>query len=169
MKSLRLIPWGLLFIILILPGCTGETGSVNSLSTTPPATETAAINYAPDFLIFNDTSSFTLSAHRGKVVILGFWSSSDTTYYSSLRLYQQLAGNKDLDVVLIQIPNDRLVAQLPRGITIPSFTDDRFSVQQLFRIANPQATVVINADGSLRSKHEGQFQTLADLVAFVGK
>jgi hypothetical protein len=169
MKLLRLISWGFLVIVLILPGCTGETGSVDPLSTTPPVTETATIDYAPDFLIFNDTSSFSPRAHLGKVLVLGFWSSSDVYYFTSLRLYQQLAQNKDLDVVLIQIPNDRLTVQLPRGITIPSFTDSGLIAQRRLGINFPQATVVINADGSLRDKHEGQFQTLADLVAFVGK
>lgn len=112
---------------------------------------------APDFTLTTfDGEEFTLSEHRGKVVILNFWASwcgpcrSEAPAFESL--WQQY---KDKDVVFLGItyadnPDDSRAFMDSYGMTYPVAEDGRSEVSKaLYHIQGVPETFVIDREGNI--------------------
>ncbi len=119
---------------------------------------------APDFTLKDmQGKPSTLSANRGKVVLLVFWASwcpTGAQEFASLnRLY---AKYKDRELVILAVSSDKSLAaakgflsQNPVSFTV--LLDDKLTVsKQLYRAFMIPMTFVIDKSGKIVNKHFGE-------------
>lgn len=112
---------------------------------------------APDFTLTTfDGDEFTLSEHRGKVVVINFWASWCGPCRSEAPAFEALWQQyKDEDVVFLGItyadnPADSQAFMDEYGMTYPSAADGRSEVSKaLYHIQGVPETFVIDKDGNI--------------------
>ncbi|MGC4117558.1 MAG: TlpA disulfide reductase family protein [Myxococcales bacterium] len=149
-------------LALALVGC-ATTGSSSSSST---ASASAAATEAADFTVkATDGSTFTLSEHLGKkVIVLDFWATWCVPCMTALPHLEQIwQKHKDQGLLVVAVAMDgpETVAQVApmarsHGLTFPVLLDEETRAVSVY---NPHRSapyqVIIGKDGRIASAREG--------------
>ncbi len=120
---------------------------------------------APDFTLDGTDGSFSLSAHRGRTVVLIFYPGDDTKVCTKqlCEYRDDWAELSDLDAVLVGISGKDLASKesftAKHALTLPLLADPDRSVAALYGAKAPvlgtkRATFVIDAAGVIRFRHD---------------
>ncbi|MCA9600901.1 MAG: TlpA disulfide reductase family protein [Polyangiales bacterium] len=127
---------------------------------------------APDFTLMDkDGKPWSLKAHRGKVVLLNFWSITCQPCVeempSFLELGRMLMDRKDVEVVAVSVDSgwEAVSTLFPSnpGITV-LFDPDKSTVRGKFGTRLYPETWLIDADGVIRMRYDGAFDWSSALV-----
>jgi peroxiredoxin len=118
---------------------------------------------APDFTLpSQDGSQWTLSDHRGKVIVMNFWTVTCRPCIQEMPTIELLAEIVEpwRDVEVVTVSTDRSWAEvetiIPRTTRITSLLDaDRAVVNGMFGTRLFPETWVIDADGVIRFRYDG--------------
>jgi peroxiredoxin len=145
---------------LALAGCRSESPPPTEA---PPAHE-ADVDLAPDFtLTALDGSPFTLSEHRGEVVILNFWATwciPCLAEMPTLEALQQELGDEGLQIVGISQDTGGADEIRPfadqLGVTYPLLPDPAFNVSARYGgVPVLPTTIVIDREGRITQTEYG--------------
>ena len=169
----RISRWLALLLVLAVAGCRSET---------PPPTEVApadepevASDLAPDFtLTALDGSSFTLSDHRGEVVILNFWATWCLPCLAEMptleALHQELG---DAGLRIVGISQDTGGADEIRpfaeqlAVSYPLLPDPAFNVSTRYGgVPVLPTTIVVDREGRIVESEYGAL-TRRKLLAMI--
>jgi peroxiredoxin len=167
--------WHGLFLAILLLG--GSWIWFNRVPVALSAAATApqpAINHpAPDFTLTTLTGeTFSLSAARGKPVVLNFWATWCGPCQRELPALQAAAERYSDRVLIIGVDQgeeaetvQKYVDQL--GLTFPIPMDSEFAVSALYNVRGLPTTFFIDPDGVIRQVWLGEMNsiTLAEGVA----
>lgn len=147
------------FIFAALAGC----GASDDQSSDSAAQTKKEKNYpelsegsvAPDFTIdVNDGSSFTLSEHQGKVVLLNFWATWCGPCVEEMPAFQKLYkeyGDK-IEILAVNTAEDRDVVDTfveKGGYTFPVGYDEDGEISNMYPTDGIPYTLVIGKDGKV--------------------
>ena len=133
-----------------------------------------AINHpAPDFTLTTLTGeTFSLSAARGRPVVLNFWATWCGPCQRELPALQAAAERYGDRVLIIGVDQGEEAATVQRyvddlGLTFPSPMDSEFTVSALYNVRGLPTTFFIDPDGVIRQVWLGEMNsiTLAEGVA----
>lgn len=181
MKLRKLTLVLLLTLTLLLAGCqsSNNTGNADSASGNDAAanagntagdaggeTETASGPIAEgdayrDFTAtLADGSSFTLSDHEGKVILLNFWATWCGPCVGEMPAFEQLQETYGDDLVLLAVNCGEDEATVTgflekNGYTFPVALDTEYEISQLYPTDGIPYTVIIGADGKVSATQVG--------------
>ncbi|MCX6056131.1 MAG: TlpA disulfide reductase family protein [Chloroflexi bacterium] len=130
---------------------------------------------APDFSIRSfDGKNYTLSALRGKVVLVNFWASwcltCDEEGYMLQEVWSEVEGKGGtvfLGVDYVDTEKPALAFLQARGMTFPNGPDLGRTISKRFRIQGVPETYLIGRDGTLLAIQIGPFNSAEDLRQFL--
>lgn len=151
-----------LLAALLLPACTPDTSEPPAEP--PPSDAPATPSPAPDFTLTDlDGSAFTLSEHRGEVVVLNFWATwclPCLAEMPELEAIQQEFGERGVQVAGISQDTggaDELrpfAAEL--DVTYPLLPDPAFAVSARYGgIAALPTTIFVDREGYIAREEVG--------------
>jgi peroxiredoxin Q/BCP len=117
---------------------------------------------APDFTLEGTDGPFTLSEHRGEVVVLLFYPGDETPVCTKQFCSYRDTGLDDLGAVVVGISAQDLKSHKRftehHGLTVPLLADEQKKVAKKYGVAVPvvgtkRATFVIDEDGIVRFKN----------------
>jgi peroxiredoxin Q/BCP len=117
---------------------------------------------APDFTLEGTEGPFTLSEHRGEVVVLLFYPGDETPVCTKQFCSYRDTGIEDLGATVVGISAQDLKSHRRftehHGLTVPLLADEHKKVAKAYGVAVPmvgtrRATFVIDEDGVVRFKH----------------
>jgi thioredoxin-dependent peroxiredoxin len=117
---------------------------------------------APDFTLEGTDGPFTLSEHRGEIVVLLFYPGDETPVCTKQFCSYRDTGLEDLGATVLGISAQDLKSHKRftehHGLTVPLLADTEKKVAKKFGVAVPmmgtrRATFVIDEDGIVRFKH----------------
>ena len=161
MPTLR--PRRLLFLTaaLAFAGCQPEPAPAPEV---PPAEQETDSDLAPDFtLTALDGSSFTLSEHRGEVVVLNFWATWCIPCLAEMPTFEALhqeLGDDGLQIVGISQDTGGADEIRPfadqLGVTYPLLPDPAFNVSARYGgIPVLPTTIVVDREGRIARSEYG--------------
>ena len=128
----------------------------------PPATESLAVGAAvPDFTLpdlFDQSTTYTLSAYRGQPVILNFWASWCVPCRREMPALQQTAARYEADGLVLMGMNQTYLDTLDEarafveelGLTFPTTRDDGGATgATAYRVVGIPTTVFITREGEV--------------------
>lgn len=160
MPRLSCSGWPILLLAVALAGCRADTDQAPSPGAAPAPD--AAADLAPDFTLPTlDGGTFTLSEHRGEVVILNFWATWCMPCLAEMptleALHQELEG-----VQIVGISQDTDGADEIRpfatelGVTYPLLLDPGFNVSTRYGgISVLPTTIAIDREGRIARTEYG--------------
>ncbi len=117
---------------------------------------------APDFTLTDLTGqAVTLSALRGRVVVLNFWATWCPPCRSEVPALQaayQQYQSRGVALIGIDLKEDAATIQqfiAPYGVTYPIVRDETGRVSSQYQVAGIPTTIIIDADGVIRARHIG--------------
>lgn len=145
----------LVFVILIAVGV--------AMVTMKPGERTQTVQTGsalPDFeLIDTEQNTTRLSALKGSVVFINFWSTWCTSCVEEMpsieRMYRLLADNPSFKVVTILYKDDQTRARAflaKHGYTFPMYVNPDDSAARIFGITGIPESFIVDKQGSLRAK-----------------
>ena len=175
MKLRKLSLTLLLTVTLLLAGCqsgnnTGNTGTADDAGTANDAaggaeedgSGTADISgpiaegdaYRDFTVTLTDGSTFTLSDHEGKVILLNFWATWCGPCVGEMPAFEQLQETYGEDLVLLAVNSGEDEGTVKafleeNGYTFPVALDPRYEVALLYPSDSIPYTVIIGADGKV--------------------
>ncbi len=131
---------------------------------------------APDFTVpMLDGAEFTLSEHRGQIIVLDFWATWCPPCKASLpaleRVYRAHAG--EADVFVASVNTDRANAQrdtvpgfmAQRKLTFPVLFDQGMRISQTYNVKSIPTMVVVGRDGAVHAVQVGLPANSVDAIA----
>ena len=175
MKLRKLSLTLLLTVTLLLAGCqsgnnTGNTGTADDAGTANDAaggaeedgSGTADISgpiaegdaYRDFTVTLTDGSTFTLSDHEGKVILLNFWATWCGPCVGEMPAFEKLQETYGEDLVLLAVNSGEdegtVTSFLEKnGYTFPVALDPEYAVAMLYPIDAIPYTVIIGTDGKV--------------------
>ena len=137
--------------------------SADSLATVLPTDELAEAMPAHDFSLPGVVGEFTLSAHRGEVVVLNFWATWNELSVEGMDALNEIhseLGAEAIVVVGIAQDDDGLDVIMDwaaeHTVDYPLVADESHATAQQFgRIELLPTTVIIDREGLIREQHTG--------------
>lgn len=137
---------------------------------------------APDFTLEGPDGPFTLSAQRGRPVVLLFYPGDDTPVCTrQFCSYRDRADEiAELDAVVVGISGKDVASKerfaRKHGLTVPLLADEDGEVSRAYGVHGPfgpkRATVVVGPDGEIRAKKVHtlglRYESVDDLRELVG-
>ena len=117
---------------------------------------------APDFTLEGTDGPFTLSEHRGEVVVLLFYPGDETPVCTKQFCSYRDTGLEDLGATVVGISAQDLKSHRRfvehHGLTVPLLADEHKKVAKKYGVAVPvvgtrRAVFVIDEQGIVRLKH----------------
>jgi thioredoxin-dependent peroxiredoxin len=117
---------------------------------------------APDFTLDGTDGPFTLSEHRGEVVVLLFYPGDETMVCTKQFCSYRDTGLEDLGATVVGISSQDLASHQKftdhHGLTVPLLADVDKSVAKAYGVAAPivgtrRAVFVVDEQGVVRFKH----------------
>ncbi|MBQ6431504.1 MAG: TlpA family protein disulfide reductase [Oscillospiraceae bacterium] len=144
---------------------------VDPTENTPVPLGAAVGETLPDFTITcTDGSAFTLSAQRGKVVVINLWATWCTPCVRELPNFDRLLRERKVAVLAVHAPpvtTDVPAYLAAYGYAIPFAVDEDGSLSALLNASTvlPQ-TIVVSPEGVVTYNQEGalDYETLVSLV-----
>lgn len=152
---------------------TTETSSADDASTEYHASEyPISGNPAPDFTAqLVDGSSFTLSEHRGSVVLLNFWATWCGPCCAEMPAFQWLDDEYGEEVYILAINCMEDASTIQRflsenGYTFPVAYDFDDSIGSLYPTTGIPFTVIIRPDGTIYDSYVGAYDATSQYEAY---
>jgi peroxiredoxin len=128
---------------------------------------------APDFKLSDlNGNAVSLTSMRGKVVLLDFWSSTCGPCVREMPMIESTADAHRADLIVWGISFDQPDRDkkwlLQHQRTLPTLSDSDYAVSDLYKIHGIPATVLIDADGTVKGYWEGEVSK-SDLEAAIGR
>lgn len=149
MQKLAKITVILLIFTLLFTACGQASKSESAYG---PLTEGEAMRDFTAELVNGD--SFTLSDHKGKVILLNFWATWCGPCVGEMPAFTRLTEQYGEDLVLLAVnsgENKKVVTQflLDNGYTFPVALDADYAVSSLYPSDGIPYTVIFGTDGSV--------------------
>ena len=131
-------------------------------------------DFAPDFTLDTITGdTVTLSALRGKLVMVTFWTTACGACVAEMpdiqAVYDRWSGEKDLEVLAVNSKQHVVYVQRfldeSEWCTMPILLDTDGSVAQEYHITRIPRTFFIDSNGIIRKVQHGSFQDEDEIIA----
>jgi len=179
MKTTNKILLGVLLLSAVLglwhfQGSSGKTARQQEIQTQAQNTSSAVM--APDFTLPDlDGKEVRLSDHRGKKVLINFWTTWCGYCKEEMPLIQRLhqqGKDKNWQVLTINITSSEQSTQRVKsyidsnGFTFPALLDQKGSVTALYGVKGIPASFILNESGEVVRTKVGPFseKEIADLL-----
>jgi peroxiredoxin len=135
-------------------------------------------DFAPDFTLDTITGDIvTLSALRGKLVMVTFWTTACGACVAEMpdiqAVYDTWSGEKDLEVLAVNSKQHVVYVQRfldeREWCTMPVLLDTEGSVAQEYHITRIPRTFFIDSSGIIRKVQHGSFQDKDEIIAILDK
>lgn len=128
---------------------------------------------APSFKLANlQGETVDLADYEGKGVLLNFWASWCNPCVNELPLINEAYKLSGVDVLAINVGENAETAQRfaeRYELAFPIVLDEEMDIKRQYRVSGLPLTVLINSDGELVERHEGELTEMADILALLGK
>jgi peroxiredoxin len=163
MHPMKKIPFIIcLFLLLAMgPGLSGKSGNK---PISPLNTDKLVNSSAPEFILSDPYGkSFSLSAYRGKVVLLNFWATWCPPCRAEMpalnRLYRE---RKDRGLEILAVSTDKSVSDIHKflgknKVDFPILVDSDLSTAKLYKVFSMPTTFLIDRNGIIVEKFYGEY------------
>lgn len=123
---------------------------------------------APSFSLQDlDGETVQLSDYKGKGVLLNFWATWCTPCVNELPLLNEAYKITGVDMVAINVGEEAQDVQkfVDRyDLVFPIALDSDMQIRQTYGVVGLPVTLLVDADGVLISRHDGQLTEMADIM-----
>lgn len=113
-----------------------------------------------------------LADYRGKGVLLNFWASWCNPCVNELPLLNEAYKLTGVKMLAINVGENAETVQkfVDRyELKFPVVLDSEMKIKQQYRVVGMPLTVLINAEGDLIERHEGELTEMADILNLMGR
>ncbi|GIQ65959.1 thiol-disulfide oxidoreductase ResA [Paenibacillus cisolokensis] len=113
-----------------------------------------------------------LADYRGKGVLLNFWASWCNPCVNELPLLNEAYKLTGVKMLAINVGENAETVQkfVDRyELKFPVVLDSEMRIKQQYRVVGMPLTVLINAEGDLIERHEGELTEMADILNLMGR
>ena len=113
-----------------------------------------------------------LAAFKGKGVLLNFWASWCNPCVNELPLLNEAYKLAGVEMLAINVGEKAETVQkfVDRyELAFPVVLDTQMKIKQQYRVVGLPLTVLINAEGKVIERHEGELTEMADILSLMGR
>lgn len=113
-----------------------------------------------------------LDSYKGKGVLLNFWASWCTPCVNELPLLNEAYKLTGVDMIAINVGEKPEAVQkfVERyELAFPVALDPELDLKRMYRAAGLPLTVLIDGEGRLIERYEGELTEIADIIAMMGR
>ncbi|MFF2479647.1 redoxin domain-containing protein [Paenibacillus sp. NPDC058071] len=160
----------LLLILIVL-----LTGAAFAILDFDPPPEQSAVpgDSAPPFATIDlREAPVSLADYKGKGVLLNFWASWCNPCVNELPLLNEAYKLTGIEMLAINVGEKPEVVQkfVDRyGLAFPIAMDMKMAIKQQYRVVGLPLTVLVNKDGKIVARHEGELTDMVDIIALMNQ
>lgn len=164
----RMIQYMLLIVVLA-----GGVYAVSRFLEAPHEVPAIPGKAAPKFSAMDlEGTEIRLADHKGKGVVLNFWASWCNPCVNELPLLNEAHKLTGVDMLAINVGERKETVQhfVDRyDLEFPIILDSDLNIKQKYQLVGMPLTVIIDADGTLVERHEGELTEMGDILSLMNR